>query len=576
VRALPVASKPAATAADAQPALPVQSHRLILPQGGEVQVVYATADGGAGEAPLGAAFVPETAVPPGALFLLVEGTPESTAGAFARRVHEALLAEQGVTASRLIRAVATGCRAVERRVSRLSELSLFGCSALVLESTLQRYAYVSQVPPCQVYLLDGGELTALPEEPMLGAGQPGGKTRNCAVEVDLNRLPFRPGATFLLAPGALGARLTPSAARDLLRLPLNAAAVEVRRVLREARLGGAEAILVRVPEAQRASRVRLFVAPVESPGRRPLEEDVTPPRGRARPGLHKWGLERERRGLGAWLDGVSGRLSGGDGSTYHARRSSRRGALLAGAALALPLAGGAFLSWRTRSAAPPAPPPADGQPAAPAPPPLAGRTLLQGPDALRSIAPPGPNTPPVVLDGAGRLWRIDGTGAGLLGLTSGQAGPAPGPGWLARAEGALLWLDARRSLWSLRDGETEPRSVPLRDAAQWKRPVGLASFGGALFVLDTGDGAGPGQVWRYAAGAGGGFDTPPQPWVQGPSAFLRNATGFAVDGAWSTAGWSPSPRPGSTPPSSTPGPSPAGPPSSRSTSTTVGAGACCS
>ncbi|HEX2517243.1 MAG TPA: hypothetical protein VH257_21245, partial [Chloroflexota bacterium] len=507
-----------------------QSHRLILPQGGEVQAVYVTPDGGVGEAPLGAAFVPETAVPPGAVFLLVEGTPEPTAGAFARRVHEALLAEQGVTASRLIRAVATGCRAVERRVSRLSELSLFGCSALVLESTVQRYAYVSQVPPCQVYLLDGGELTALPEEPMLGAGQPGGKTRNCAVEVDLNRLPFRPGATFLLAPGALGARLSPAAARELLRLPLDGAAAEVRRVLREARLGGAEAILVRVPEAQRASRVRLFAAPVESPGRRPLEEDVTPQRGRPRPGLHKWGLERERRGLGAWLDDLSGRLSGGGDSTFYARRAPRRGALLAGAALALPLAGGAFLAWSVRRAGPPAPPPTDDQPAPPAPPALAGRTLLQGPDALRAIAPPGPSSSPVVLDGAGRLWRIDGAGAGLLSLTRGPSGPAPGPGWLARAEGVLLWLDARRSLWSLRDGESEPRPLPLRDAALWKRPIGLASFGGALFVLDTGDGAGAGQVWRYAGGTGGGFDAPPQPWVQGSSAFLRNATGFAVDG----------------------------------------------
>jgi hypothetical protein len=445
-------------------------------------------------------------------------------------VHEALLAEQGVTASRLIRAVATGCRAVERRVSRLSELSLFGCSALVLESTLQRYAYVSQVPPCQVYLLDRGELTALPEEPMLGAGQPGGKTRNCAVEVDLNRLPFRPGATFLLAPGALGARLSPSAARDVLRLPLNAAAAEVRRVLRGAGLGGAEAILVRVPEAERASRVRLFVAPFESPGRRPLEADVAPPRGRKRPGLHKWGLERERRGLGAWLDDLSGRLSGGGDSTYHARRSSRRGALLAAACTA-PLAGSAFLTWRARTATPSGPPPPDGQPEAPAPPPLAGRTLLQGPEALRALAPPGPNTPPVVLDGTGRLWRIDGAGAGLLSLARAATGPAPGPGWLARAEGALLWLDGRRSLWSLRDGETEPRPLPLRDAASWKHPIGLATFGGALFVLDTGDSGAPGQVWRYAAGAGGGFDTPPQPWVQGSSAFLRNATGFAVDGA---------------------------------------------
>ena len=202
--------------------------------------------------------------------------------------------------------MATGCRAVERRVSRLSELSLFGCSALVLESTLQRYAYVSQVPPCQVYLLDGGELTALPEEPMLGAGQPGGKTRNCAVEVDLNRLPFRPGATFLLAPGALGARLSPAAARELLRLPLDTAAAEVRRVLREARLGGAEAILVRVPEAQRTSRVRLFAAPVESPGRRPLEEDVDPPAGPPAPRSAQVGPGAGAPGAG----GLAGRSLG--------------------------------------------------------------------------------------------------------------------------------------------------------------------------------------------------------------------------------------------------------------------------
>ena len=365
---------------------------------------------------------------------------------------------------------------------------------------------------------------------MLGAGQPGGKTRNCAVEVDLNRLPFRPGATFLLAPGALGARLSPAAARELLRLPLDAAAAEVRRVLREARLGGAEAILVRVPEAQRTSRVRLFAAPVESPGRRPLEEDVTPQRGRPRPGLHKWGLERERRGLGAWLDDLSGRLSGAGDSTFYARRAPRRGALLAGAALALPLAGGAFLTWRVRRAGPPAPPPTDDQPAAPAPPALAGRTAPAGAGRLAGDRSPRPRLPA----GGARRGRAPVAHRRRRGGPArphpGPSGPAPGPGWLARAEGALLWLDARRSLWSLRDGESEPRPLPLRDAGPVEATHRPGLVRGALFVLDTGDGAGTGQVWRYAGGTGGGFDAPPQPWVQGSSAFLRNATGFAVDG----------------------------------------------
>ena len=84
---------PPATASP--PPRPAPLHRVILPLGGEVQVVHVTVGGPDGPAPLALAFVPDTAVPPGALFLLVEGVPESTGGAFARRVHEALVAEQG-------------------------------------------------------------------------------------------------------------------------------------------------------------------------------------------------------------------------------------------------------------------------------------------------------------------------------------------------------------------------------------------------------------------------------------------------------------------------------------------------
>jgi hypothetical protein len=257
-----------------------------------VQVVHVTTGGQDDPAPLALGFVPDTAVPPGALFLLVEGVPEATGGAFARRVHEALVAEQGVAASRLIRAMGTGSRAVERRTARSSELNRFGCTALLLESTLQRYAFISQLPPSQAYVWDGGELTAYPETPMLGAGQPGSAVRRCEVELDVNRVPFRDGATFLLASGALGAHLTAAAARELLRQPLGTAAGELRRLLRSLGRVGDEAILVRVPEAEKASRVRLFDAPTETPTVQPRPDDVLSARPGRSPGLHKWGLER--------------------------------------------------------------------------------------------------------------------------------------------------------------------------------------------------------------------------------------------------------------------------------------------
>jgi hypothetical protein len=503
---------------------------VILPQGGEVQVVHVTVGGPDGPAPLALAFVPDTAVPPGALFLLVEGVPEATGGAFARRVHEALVAEQGVAASRLIRAMGTGSRAVERRTARSSELVHFGCTALLLESTLQRYAFISQLPPCQAYVWDGGELTALPETPMLGAGQPGSGARRCEVELDVNRIPFRDGATFLLGSGALGAHLTPAAARDLLRQPLGTAAGELRRLLRSLGRAGDEAILVRVPEAEKASRVRLFTTPVESPTVQPREEDAGGARPGHRPALHKWGLERERRGFGAWLDGLGGRLSGDPDGGYRGRRRGRRPLVLAGVTAAAAAAFFGARAWRDRSqpAAPapdPAPPPAAALP-------LTGRTLLQGNGQLRALAPGAAGGVVVVLDEADRLWQSGGDRpAAQTAVARPGAGQQAGGGLLARREDGLLWLDGQRALWAIADGQPEARLLALRDAAGWRRPVGMATFQGNLYVLDAGETGSTPQLWRYPPTAGGAYDAPPQPWVQGDSAFLRSATGLAVDGA---------------------------------------------
>lgn len=512
---------------------PAPLHRVILPQGGEVQVVHVTAGAQDAREPLALGFVPDTAVSPGALFLLVEGVPEPTAGAFARRVHEALVAEQGVAASRLIRAMGTGSRAVERRTARSGDLARFGCTALLLESTLQRYAFISQLPPCQAYVWDGGELTAMPEAPMLGAGQPGSGARRCEVELDVNRIPFRDGATFLLASGALGAHLTAAAARDLLRQPLGTAAGELRRLLRSLGRVGDEAVLVRVPEAEAAPRVRLFDAPAEAPTVQPRVDDVLSARPGRQPGLHKWGLDRERRGVGAWLDGLGERFGGEPGAGYRGRRRDRRTLLLAaGAAGAAAVLG--VRTWRERSR-PPGPaaePPAT--PEAPPAPPLTGRTLLAGNGPLRALTPGAGGGQVVVLDEADRLWQAGGGGAAAA-VTPARpgAGQPAGAGLLARREDGLLWLDGQRALWALADGQSEARPLALRDAGGWRRPVAMATFQGNLYILDAGESGGgaTGQVWRYTPSAGGGYDAPPQGWVLGDTAFLRSATGFAVDGA---------------------------------------------
>jgi hypothetical protein len=85
-------------------------------------------------------------------------------------------------------------------------------------------------------------------------------------------------------------------------------------------------------------------------------------------------------------------------------------------------------------------------------------------------------------------------------------------------------------LWLWPDGTREAHPLALPDAPAWYRPVGMASFQGNLYVLDTGTAAARGQVWRYPQGANGAYEAGRQPWVLGDPAFLRNATGLAADG----------------------------------------------
>jgi hypothetical protein len=540
-------------------ALAAQPHRFGLVLGGGVQVVHVAADeGGEAEqsgrgpglaAPPAIAFVPVEAAPYGSLFLLVEGAAAQTAQAFARRVQATLAAERGVATSRLIRAVGAGCQAVERQVLHRNELAGFGCTALLLDPTLQRYAYVSQLPPCQAYLWDGSQLLSLPEEPMLRAGQVASvEGRSFEVELDVSRLPFRAGTTLLLCPATVGASLAASGVRDILRSPLSTAAGELRRLLRgergQAPTGG-EALLVRSPEAEKSSRVRLFAAPVETPARpapvrRGHEKVAAVPTGR-RPALQKWGLERDRSGAGAWLTELASNFGGELQTGYLAKRRTRRRTLALGGAGLIVAAAASGVGWygraRPASEAPRAPAAEAVVPAAP--PALAGRSLLQGSGRLWALTPGAPGGPLFVVDGAERFWRVSGQEATPLsltrpatgGLAPAAASPAAGAGMLTRREDTVLWLDANRALWGWRDGEATARPLAIRDPGAWRRPVAMTTYGSNLYVLDAGEGAAAGQIWRYLPSADGAYDTSPQPWLQTDGVLLRGATSFAIDGA---------------------------------------------
>ncbi|HET7772075.1 MAG TPA: hypothetical protein VFN74_25100, partial [Chloroflexota bacterium] len=60
----------------------------------------------------------------------------------------------------------------------------------------------------------------------------------------------------------------------------------------------------------------------------------------------------------------------------------------------------------------------------------------------------------------------------------------------------------------------------------------IATYAGNLYVLDAGSAGSAGQIWRHAAGAGGGFDGDAQAWLLPSAAVnLDGATAMAIDGA---------------------------------------------
>jgi hypothetical protein len=118
---------------------------------------------------------------------------------------------------------------------------------------------------------------------------------------------------------------------------------------------------------------------------------------------------------------------------------------------------------------------------------------------------------------------------------SATAAAAGAGGLLAAREGSVLLLDANRALWLLPAAGDGARALPVRGAAQWRRPVAIAVYAGNLYVLDGGGDGAPGQIWRHAGNPNApdaGFDGEAQAWLQPASGVrLDDATGFCIDGA---------------------------------------------
>ena len=334
---------------------------------------------------------------------------------------------------------------------------------------------------------------------MLGAGQPGGETRNCDVEAGRQPaplpgrgdLPARSGrprgaphrrrrrATCCACPWAPPpARCAACCARPAGPAPRPSWCACRRR----------EQVVPRAPVRR----------PRGVPGRRPREEDVAPRRGRgAGPVCTSGAWNGSAGALGAWLDGLSAaplRRGAAPATTPGAPPAGRP----CWPAPRSPCPSPAARSWPGAPAAS-GPPPRRRRTASrrrPAPPPLAGRTLLAGPTPCgRSPRPAPARRRWSCWTGPGACGACDGAGGAACSASPGRRpGRPPAPAWLARAEDGLLWLDAQRA--PVGAGETarpRPAPCPCETPPGWQRPVGLASFGGQLYVLDAGDGAGAGS-----------------------------------------------------------------------------------
>ncbi len=217
--------------------------RLLLAGGGSLDVATSPRlDVARGRGPRRAFLSPATGRR-GPLLAIVEGVPGAVAELFYERARDELESTPAAPGSSLGRAVRTGCAAVRGAARLRPDLDAFGFTAVLVESVPQPVAFVAQLPPCQMYVIDGASVRAVPE---VLTGQAGGRTRRVAerrweVEIESVRVPLSHDSRIVLVDASVPELLGGSVrVADLGRRGVALASARLERVA-----GAHEGVVVR-------------------------------------------------------------------------------------------------------------------------------------------------------------------------------------------------------------------------------------------------------------------------------------------------------------------------------------------
>ena len=207
----------------------------------------------------------------GPFVAIVEGVPAAVADMFYSHARDELERVSAAPASSLNRAVRAGCAAVRAAARRRPDLDAFGFTAVLFEAAPEPVAFVAQLPPCQLYLVDGSEVRPLPEVP---TGQSAGRGRGVSerrweVEIEALRVPLAHDSRLVLVDASVPSVITdPSRLVDRAYRQVGAMASRLHGLI-ETR----EAVIIRYARpvasptriARASERVRDFVRTVVDP-----------------------------------------------------------------------------------------------------------------------------------------------------------------------------------------------------------------------------------------------------------------------------------------------------------------------
>jgi hypothetical protein len=217
--------------------------RLRLAGGGVLEVATCpTLDVARGAGPRRAFLSPETGRR-GPFVAIVEGVPAAVADLFFSHARDEIERVTASPGSSLNRAVRAGCAAVRAAARRRPDLDAFGFTTVLFESAPGPVAFVAQLPPCQLYFVDGTDVRPLPEVP---TGQAAGRGRSVSerrweVEIESVRVPLVHDARLVLVDASVPEALSdPTRLVDLARRHVGVMAGRLQSLV-----GNREAVVIR-------------------------------------------------------------------------------------------------------------------------------------------------------------------------------------------------------------------------------------------------------------------------------------------------------------------------------------------